>query len=72
MSSRRIATLTAFALAAGGLSLTPAAADAIDYTPIPHAQVSVVQFSSEEPAEAPNGAAALAVDGDPESYWHSK
>lgn len=70
MSSRRIATLTAFALAAGGLSLTPAAA--IDYTPIPHAQVSVVQFSSEEPAEAPNGAAALAVDGDPESYWHSK
>lgn len=50
----------------------PASAD-YTYTAIPQSQMSVVEVDSVElSGEGTNGPAALALDGNKDTYWHTK
>lgn len=74
--ARSIGVIAVGSLLSAGLALpattSPAAAEPV-YTAIDQSQMSIVDVSSvEESAEAPNGAAALVLDGNKETYWHTK
>ena len=74
LRTRRAASIAAAsALLIGGATLSPLNAQAVDYTPIPQTQMSVVDVSSVEPeGELPNGPAALVLDGKTDTFWHTK
>ncbi|WP_220488271.1 endo-alpha-N-acetylgalactosaminidase family protein [Tessaracoccus sp. MC1756] len=68
-----VAGIAAGALAFGGLVFPQAATAAYEYTAIPQSEMTVVDVNSvETTGEGTNGAAALVLDGNPETYWHTQ
>ena len=71
---RAVAVTSAAALALGGLVFPQTLANAaIEYDPIPQANMSVAEVDSvETTGEGANGPGALVLDGDVNTYWHTK
>ncbi|MGO1487974.1 MAG: endo-alpha-N-acetylgalactosaminidase family protein [Arachnia sp.] len=74
LRTRRTASIAAaVALLIGGATLSPLNAQAVDYTPIDQAEMSVVDVSSvETTGEGANGGGDLVLDGSDDTYWHTK
>ncbi|RMB61987.1 hypothetical protein EAX62_05205 [Tessaracoccus antarcticus] len=58
----------------GGVSLSTLVAQALEYTPIPQSQLSLVSASSQQLTgePAPSGPSAAILDGNNATYWHSQ
>ncbi|GAA4898315.1 hypothetical protein GCM10025789_15200 [Tessaracoccus lubricantis] len=68
-----VAGIATGALAFGGLVFPQAATAAYEYTAIPQTQMSVVDVNSvETTGEDTNGPAALVLDGNIDTYWHTQ
>ncbi|MCI7304884.1 MAG: discoidin domain-containing protein, partial [Trueperella sp.] len=72
LSRRGAALATGAALALSGLA-SPAFGTTYNYTEIPQGEMSAVFASSEETSgEGANGRLALILDGNRDTYWHTK
>lgn len=73
MSRGALATALAGAVVASGLTFPQQAAAEVVYTAIPQSQLTAVEANSvEETGEGSNGPIELILDGDKDTYWHTK